>query len=542
MGEATTKIVSYTDTSTEPLHIRIQWIGWDSPWRQVDLKIGDRLVAVQGKPVTPESLHSSASSLPGAYAEAEGFAALGLKPGDRLKLRVRRRVAPQGWAEHDVEAPLADTVPLSRDAAGDEILAPGGPTATANDDFETGGWKSWYEELVPKLQYLGDADRQHSGSYNSRFEWKSLTETYGPRVAFAAKKYPGPWSRVLQADYDAACAWTKGIKVDLPPTATDFRRRGEQMAAEVAAAGSAGWNAVLAAQSAAIIPASPALNPVRDDISGLKGKLVRLPPLGNGDYISDSGRTLFAASVDDDGWYFIDAEGDEAQAMLTAQRRYERLVDPNLKASWEFLARITGDSRLAVVNDTAHFGMVVTPVAALVGEAMFVDMTQREGDHVPFAGEAGLVDDNPVLPPDSASPADVMLALVGAIKVNDIALWRGPHAGWWIEAVDDGNNGTRRVLHPYGRPPDDERFEDARRTMLGRVVDARPVWTADPVTLLPAGRYEGAESIEEVEVWLDHIGQLDDGFYTFNDTITNQTWRLQRVGHGPWRVADDNEI
>jgi hypothetical protein len=201
-----------------------------------------------------------------------------------------------------------------------------------------------------------------------------------------------------------------------------------------------------------------------------------------------------------------------------------------------------GEHHLAVIADRAHYGLVVEPLAARVGRAMCVDLTLRQGDQVAFTAEAGLVDDTPDLPPADATPAQVMAALIGAVKAGDMALWQALHVDWWIE--DRGNE--QLIVHPHAAPPDTSRWNDQRRSVLKEVIDARTIWVDDPVVLAPADRYPGAEAIEQVTLWQDHIADFGTpeapDIRSYTAASVSATWALQRVGAGPWRVVQQMRI
>ena len=538
MADLTSGLVTEPRLDARPPHLLVRWIAWDSPLRAAGLRLGDRIVAFGGAPCPGPDIAARSSTLPGQYAESQGFEALRLVAGSPLALRVRRRAAPVGWRELDLAAPLAER----RDARNDQgqpTLGPGGPVAMDNDGFGSGSWQGWYEALQPALARALDPE-QRTATFVTRAEGRMLREPHADRVAFALAHYPGPWADALKADWEAALAICDGTPVALAANALDFRRRGEELAAQVRDQAAAAWDAFQSAHAAETVPAFPAPHPVRDDAQAIAGKLAVLPPLGNADWVADANHGWFAAGSGD-GWYFVDAEAEPALAMLDAQARYMKLVDPDIAARWEFVVRVGGEARLVVVGEQAHFGFVAEPLAALVGGAMFVDLTKRDARRAAFEGEAALVDDHPALPPADASPAAVLAALVGAVKTGDLALWRALHASWWVEPRslqdEQGNAVTRLVLHPSGQQADDTMFEASRRSIMGRVLDARVAWTGEPVVVLDGARFEGASAIEEVELRLEHVGSFDGDVRTFADVTVREQWKLQRVDRGPWRVA-----
>jgi hypothetical protein len=172
---------------------------------------------------------------------------------------------------------------------------------------------------------------------------------------------------------------------------------------------------------------------------------------------------------------------------------------------------------------------------------MFVDLSSAQPQ---FAGEEGLVDDTPDLPPDDAPPAAVLTALIGAVKAGDIALWRALHADWEVGLIDDADGVPRRIIYPHCSPPQDARFEGSRRSMAKRVAEVRVAWVGEPVSITDGSAFPGAFRIDEVAAKLDHIGDDNgDGNYrVFADVTVSCDWRLQRVDGGPWRIATVQSI
>lgn len=512
---------------------------WDSPFRATELTIGDRIVAVNGaavqKPADPAELSRRLPNMVGQYAEYQAWEAAALSAGAPIAFRVRRRNQPGGWRALDVTAGLAESQQY-RNAGNRPVLGPGGPDASGYDGFAP-AWSMWYDETMMKaLSRVLDADSQ-TGTFVTRFEYAELMK-HEARVVYAKEHYPGPWADALTRDFEAAVAVCHGTRVDLPPTALDFRRRGEELAGKIRALAEAAWFSFQNEVADNTVAAFPALNPVRDDVAAVVGKHVVLPALGNAEWISEAGHGWFAAGNEHDGWYFIDAEAEPAQAMLQARLRFTRLVDPNLAARFEFVAKTLGQPRLVVVGDRAQFGLEAEPVAALVGGDMFVNLTTRAATLVAFAGEADLVDATPELPPADAPPEAVLGALVMAVKQGDIARWRALHVDWQIEAHDDG----RVIVHPQHPPPSDDIFERSRRSMADRVLDARVTWVGDPEVVTDGTRFPGALRIEQVEVWLDHVGSFDAETRTFVDVTVRPKWALQRVDCGPWRISTPQDI
>jgi hypothetical protein len=539
MSDLTTGLITAAVLDGTPPHFRVVWIAWDSPFRATGLQVGDRIVAVNHTAVTrsanPAEQARFTSKFVGQPEEYQAWSKAGFAVGAGITLTVRRRGGETGWNELEFLAPLGEKVGY-RNSENRIVLGLEGPDTMAYDGFPQ-SWGSWYEDvLIPAMRRALDLE-QHTGTFVTRFEWKQLLQ-HRERVAYAAEHYPGPWSRALQSDFQSAAAICEGKRIVLSPGALDFRRRGEELAAQVRTVAQAAWEKVRADIASEAIAPFPAVNPVRGDIRPVVGRYVVLPPLGNNQWVNEAGRGWFAAGSPEDGWYFIDAESEAAQALLRARQRYGRVVDPNLVAQFEFVAKINSDSRLVVVGDRAWFGLVAEPVAGLVGGSMFVDLRTRNGVQVAFAGEDLLSAQDPQLPPPEATPAEVLRSLIDSIKSDDLKLWRALHADWSVEYNDQG----RRVIYPHAAPPEDSLFEESRRSLAGRVVDVRVDWVDDPVIVANRGRFPGALHIEEVAALMEHYGDFEGEVRSFTDVTVRRNWRLQRIDGGPWRVASPQPI
>src|SRR6185503_6455465 len=102
------------------------------------------------------------------------------------------------------------------------------------------------------------------------------------------------------------------------------------------------------------------------------------------------------------------------------------------------ICRVLPEPRLMVVNGRGIFGLQAEPVAALVGDAMFVDLTVAKDGVSPFALEEKLMTLSAALPPDDATPRQVMEALVAALKEGDPTLWKALFADWRVSELPDG--------------------------------------------------------------------------------------------------------
>jgi hypothetical protein len=527
-----------------PPHLLVESLDWESGFRGSGLRPGDQIVAVDAEAfasLSREVLQKQQGQGFGLYAEDKTWKAKGRKEGDAVVVTVRRRRLPQGFETLDVKGKLRQRRTY-RDANNSPTLWPGGPNDYQRDGFND-GWPSWYEALRKKITWALCGGWQQT-SMVTRAELRSLLEDQ-PRIDFLVKTYPGEFADTVKADYETTVACLRGTPYPINESDLAFRRADEERAAEVAARAQTAWQACLAQTGGERLPAAfPAEHPVFGNAKACVGKLVRLEKLPTRNWVSDGGRTwLFAGDNDKDGWYFIDAEADAAMRMFRAVRRYRKLVAPDIREEYTVLARILEGAGMLVINQTAHWGLKAEPVAAIVGDAMFVDLRNVEGKESPFAGEDGLLKPRIEMPSDDASPQQVLAAMIAAIKAGDLTVWKSLFANWRVARYADGSP----QVHWQASDLRDGAWEDSRRTLQNRGCDARVVWTGDIVDLTTGKEFDGAPHIQEVEGEIEHIGVVDDKadikeYRAFKDVTVNRLWRLQRVDDGPWRIASAQNL
>ena len=141
-----------TDAELEPddgvKALRVTWIAWDSDFRTTDLRIGDRIVAVDGVSLHEQLLPGRFGNLIGQATEALGSPEHPATSGQQIVLTVmragERSTSPAGWCRERLYR------------RGEEsALAPGGPVRLENDGFD-GAWMGWYENFVKRMSYVLD--------------------------------------------------------------------------------------------------------------------------------------------------------------------------------------------------------------------------------------------------------------------------------------------------------------------------------------------------------------------------------------------------
>lgn len=525
-------LVTWPQLDDRVPHLRVLRLAPEGGFRGSGLKPGDQILAVEGEPVAgmdEATRKLRLPQLPGQYQEDQAYAKKGLKDGDALTLTVRRRTRPTGWQTLEVKGRVRAKRNY-RDANNSAIPFEGGPNAYERDGFSD-SWPGWLETLGKQVEWaLCEGWRQPSAV--SAFELKQLL-AHAPRVELLTRKYPGPFATAVQADHAAAVESSRGTPYSLEASALDFRRADEERAAHVARAGQAAWQGWLEEVAAETITPFPAPHPIFGKPDAIQGKYAVLGPIPTRDWFSDMGRNVLVCGSNEQGRYVVDAESPAAFRMFRAVRRYTQRITPRLREDYTLLVRIGTGARMVVIAGVAHWALAAEPLAARVGDAFAVDLRQETQGDPPFVGEADATRPSVTPPPDDASPQAVLETMVAALKTGDLATWKALFADWMVSTDAKGRPRVRYDMSLL-READ---FEDSRRLLMGKVCDARVVWSDEPIALTTGEEFEGAPVIEEVEVELEHIGATEDGHRAFKDITVHRLWRLQRINKGPWRIA-----
>ena len=531
--EVSTGLLTTPMLEATPPARRVTGIGWFSGFRGSGLQIGDQIVAAEGQAPTA----AEAQRAIGSYGESQRWLEAGKREGSPVTLTVRRRTTPgQGWQTLEITGTLRAAVNVRTDD-NRILLGPGGPPEMYENDGFDRAWRQWADDFDKSVSAVLD-DSLYALSVTSSYELTKLKDQQ-PRVQLLAQKYPGPLADAIQQDFNAMLARLQGPDVTLPDGALDYRELGEHRADEIRQQAQAAWTALQAELAGQMItPLFPAVHPIHGDRAAIIGHFATLPPLRNRDWVGEAGRTWFVAGSPQDGWYFADAEGQEAVWMLDALARYRRLVLPNIDETYELVGQVQPQPAQLVIGERAYFGLRLQPVAALIGGAMFVDLRHTEGvGVVRFAGEQALRAQGTTAPPDDASPSEVLQVMVSALKAADLDLWISLFATWSVELLPDG----RALFRANAVEQPARYFEEARRRIMERVFDMRPVWVDDVRAIIPGDDYPGQQRLEEVTVEMQHIGHVDGAYRPFSDVTVNRWWKLQRMGlpgaMGPWRIT-----
>ena len=509
-----------------PYGFRVGWIHWDSPFRGAGLKIEDRIVAVNGIACDRNANRADRDAAIGQMAEPRRWVQAGAQEGDVVVLDVKRDrelltirgslAAERQWLD-----------------GSDKLMSATGPQRSARDGF-VATWASWYEQRIIDAGWKILDGSWRRSRLNTRTELQYHRES-AARVAYLVEKYPGEFADSVAADYRAIEECLAGRRYELTDADLEWRLLGEVRAARVrqaAQAARASFLERIAAERIEAFPAADALN--SEARAAVAGKVVVLPDLEADNWCMSAGKPWILAAGKG-GRYFISVESPPLHRFFVAKHRYSRSVQAGVTDQLSLIGRIRPDPKMFVRESSPLPGLELHPIAVSAGEDVFVDLSD-EADAMPrFAGEETLV--NLIVPPpaDDASPIEVMNAFFHCLKIGEEDDWRAFFASW------DASRWDGRVYFYALRGADDHVLTNewvrARRLIDGKVLEVRAVWETEVELLLSANDIEGAPSVEQVFVEVDHVGLFDGEQRAFADASVNRMWTLQRLDGGPWRIA-----
>ena len=520
----------------QPPHLVVESITPESGFRAAGLRLGDQILAAEGEPISRIPLERRGGitpRLPGQYQECQRWVDLGLKEGSPIRLTVRRKAFPQGWQTLDIQGPLQ----FARNYRSEDnrtLAFENGPDNYERDGFYD-GWTSWFDQIGKTFRSVACFGRGRPG-ITTQYELRTLLEQK-PRVDLLVTKYPGRVASATESDFNTTVEALRGHLYSLTSSDLAYRKADEERYSAVAAESQSAWKQLQSARASEIIAAFPAQHPIHGKRDEVHGKCVVLERLTTRQWVSEVAHGYFAAGSDSDGWYFLDMEGVGAQRMLRALRRFQRMVSSRIREEYTLLARIIPEARVLVINDVGHWGLQVELLAAIVGDAMFIDV-QAEDPQPLFSGEAALQLCHNPEPAVDATPAQVLEAMIAAIKADDITRWKSLFADWLIRTNPDG---SPQVCYRMQEVRDDD-FERSRASFAGRLWDARVAWVDDPRLVTTGTEFPGAACVEEVEAEIEHLGSFNGEYRSFMDVTVNRFWTLQRIDGGPWRIASLQQI
>jgi hypothetical protein len=504
---------------------RVTWIAWDSPFRETDLQIGDLVTGVNGQPYQDVQDGNVSALAVGQHGESTFWERAGAADGDRIVLSVMR-----GAQALEVEGAVY-AYRFYYTAEGRPALGPGGPDRLARDGFQ-GAWTTWAETITKKMSYILDSGWDR-GTFNNARELAEHLD-HKARIDHLIQHVPGPFAETMKKDWEQVAENLRGRRYELTDADLEYRQLGEERLRLARGAADAAWKKITEEVGDSGREAFPAPHPdTREEVAG---QLVILPWITQRDLISELGRSYAAVGSDRDGYYFLDAGAPRLRRFFDMYFRFRGLVNPVTKERYRFIARILDDPRMLTVRRRPITALMAEPVAGLAGDGeMFVDLRDEGPDS--FAGEEALRALSKVQLTDDQSPAEVVETMIEAIKQADDAIYKRLFADWqaWVRSNGEAyiNRAYHLPDHMFMRP-----WEASRRLITEDVFDARVCKVTTIRTLAPDRPDLGMPRLQEVDVFVDHIGLVDGEYRAFSNVKVRRRKTLQRLGDGPWRMTD----
>jgi hypothetical protein len=535
--DITAGVQTSTEFEARPFGYRVTWINWDSYVRDSELRLGDRILGVNGERYSRET-HNLGYAI-GNHAENRYWADRGAKDGDSVTLIVER---------DGEEITVAGRLMANRfyyNDDGRQTLGLGGPDRllpevdeNGNRPFE-GSWAGWYEDKTgPKpgsWQFLLDGSWERTGFNNQR----ELEAHQGDqeRIDYLALKYPSPFAETMRGDFERVRDYLDGDAVELAEDALDYRTRADELRAEIDGYAERAI-AALEAELGDRLETAPSASDLDEQRQAYVGKVVYFDGLGNRNIINDLEQTFMVAGGDRDGYYFLDADQPAMDRAFAALYRYRALVNPQLAERYSVWIEVQDEPRIITFRSSPAIGLLGKLVAIAGGtQEVFVD-ARPETEQLAVAGEAETEVEQACAIAAGDPPEATVACLVEALKSGDRDSWQSLFAEWRFIASDD--DGPPLFDPDYRLLP--AHFEDAwqasRRLITGDVYDAR-IGRVDRARLLhdPAPG-DPVPRVESVRILLDHVGLIEGEYRTFSDLNVHRVWRLQRLDGGPWKITE----
>ena len=189
----TSGVVTDEEMDGDPYCFRVTWIRWHSGFRGSGLRIGDRVLGLDGVRYDRAARKEYPKAF-GQYSESQHWEEMGTRDGQTVTLTVKR-----GREVLEVKGRiLAER--RWRNAKERVTIGPDGPEEQANDGLGYDGWSSWLEKSIEGIgSRVLDGGWRRGPVSQSRMMLADHLEQK-PRVDFLVKTYPGPFAAATLED------------------------------------------------------------------------------------------------------------------------------------------------------------------------------------------------------------------------------------------------------------------------------------------------------------------------------------------------------
>ena len=517
---------------------RVTWIDWNSDFRNSDLQIEDIIVGydhVSLEPFLESGKHGSAI---GQHGETPYWQKLGVKHGHTITLKVFREGI-------DEILEISGKLLAQRFYSNTEskrALGPGGPPSISRDNFSS-AWSGWYEKLVWKMSFILDGAWDYRKLDNKR-ELQEHDE-HKKRIDYLTEKYPGVFADIVVLDWKKVRKNLLGKEID--EVDLEYREIGAKRAETVKQEAQIAWDKLHADLEKDMLPVFPIVEV--DDRDSVTGKIIELPWIIPRNIINDLGHSFAVIGNRTEGYYFAQmSESVSVRKFYDCMYKYQSQVNPKLKERYQYVAKITGEPGLITYDGKPVTGLMVQIIAARAGDGeFFVDLQNSENEEktIMFAGEEKINQFPPIKLSDSASPQEVIEAMINAVKLGYEESWKSLFATW--KAYKYWEN--RIAFDPSYVPRSffSTAWSNSRKLISDRLCDVRVDKIGRVHRIISKDVDVGLPDVDEVDAFVDHYELVEEenenrndsvGKYrTFLDVNVRRRWTLQRLDEGPWRIT-----
>ena len=355
-----------TDSDAKTYGFVVNWIPWDSGFRGSSLTAGDVITAVDDKVFTPDKKDFDF----GQYGEEQYWDRKGAKDGTPTTLTVAR----DGKTLKITGKVRADRFYTNED--GKRTIGLDGPQEMARDEFD-GAWSFWREDLEKVL-----ADAPYAVYHQNTQQYLQRLESYRARVEYLAKNFPkSAFARATREDFDRAIEQIRGRRYDLTAEDISYRALSARRVEKAMELAVKTRDELVVKLGTVSIESLPEVDPLHGDRKSIAGKVVALPQ--QLEEIAEAGHGWFVAHGSSRSIFLVDSRAPQFVAIYRAMERFKRLVAPDLEARFELIGRVSDRPTMVATGRAVYTGIIVQPVAALVGGKMFVDVSSGESDAKP---------------------------------------------------------------------------------------------------------------------------------------------------------------
>lgn len=516
----------------EPYGHAVEWIEWDSDFRNSALQHRDIIIGVNDKEYLKQNRESESAKAIGNYLESTYWEEQAAREGQVINLKIFREgklLSVSGIIQEQKIYTNSDNR---------QTLYPNGPTRISNDGFAS-PWSIWYEKFQwHASRFLNDKRWERSIIDNRRMliehhEWKE-------RIDYLLKKYPGRFADILLSDWEKVRGILEGIAyTDITDETLEYRKIGEQRALIVKEAAQKGYNTFIKSLAANIIPAFPAIDSIYGNVEEVAGKLIELPAITFDQFINDLGKSYAVIGSEKDGYYFIHLNSKEMDVFFKTLFHYKSQVTPDVTERFKFVAEILNEPAILSYHGRAVTGVMVKTVAGMAGDDnVFIktDNPDKNG-RVDFEGQEALSIFSGYKLDDAATPQQVIEAMIYYIKLGDMTAWKKLFCNWKIYSEWEGPpymdmtfwNTEESYQHTW---------EQSRRQILNDIYDVRVLYAGPIKTIVQQNKETGVPKVEQLRIIIDHIGKIDGKYKSLSNIYVHRNWTLQRLDNGPWKITN----